>query len=592
VPAAATAPAPAGLDPVAAAGLPVNYLTAWYGLRDLARVRPGERVLIHSATGGTGLAAVAVARAAGATVLATAGTAQKRAYLRDRLGIEHVFDSRSLEFAEQVRAATGGEGVDVVLNSLSGPAIAAGLRCLRPFGRFVELGMRDILADTALGLAPFRHNITLSTVDLIELLDRKPDEFGRLLGEVLAAVGAGTLPPLPVRDFPLTGATAAFRLMAGAGHVGKLVLTVPDGPARVTAPPPSPVRRDGAYVVTGGLRGVGLATARWLAAEGAAHVVLNGRSGPAPEAEKVLADLPCRVTVVLGDVAAPGVAERLVAAAGPALRGVVHSAMVLEDAAVTTISPGQLERVWRPKVLGARRLAEATAGLDLDWTVLYSSIASLLGNPGQGAYAAANAWLDAFAAQRTAAGRRTLAVNWGAWGETGVATDFAERGYETIPTDAGFAALRSLLVHGRVRTGVIPGAPDTWIPPSGRSSSFFAGLVGPAAAGGPAGGGAGGAGAGGAGVRAELAAAGSPRERLAVLEDHVAGHIRAVLRLGDRTLDRETPLRALGFDSLLSIELRTRLQNGLGITLASNFVWQHETLAALSTGLATQLDLD
>jgi phthioceranic/hydroxyphthioceranic acid synthase len=140
-----------------------------------------------------------------------------------------------------------------------------------------------------------------------------------------------------------------------------------------------------------------------------------------------------------------------------------------------------------------------------------------------------------------------------------------------------------------VRTGVIPGAPDTWIPPSGRSSSFFAGLVGPAAAGGPAGGG---AGAGGAGVRAELAAAGSPRERLAVLEDHVAGHVRAVLRLGDRTLDRETPLRALGFDSLLSIELRTRLQNGLGITLASNFVWQHETLAALSTGLATQLDLD
>ena len=577
VAASAVARVPAGVDLVAAGGLPIAYLTAWYGLRDLARLQPGERVLIHSATGGTGLAAVAVARAVGAEVLATAGTPAKREHLRG-MGIEHVFDSRSLDFAEQALAGTGGEGVDVVLNSLSGAAIRAGLRSLRPFGRFVELGMRDILADSALGMAPFRHNITLSSVDLIELLDRKPDEFARLLREVLDAVGAGTLPPLPHREFPITRAADAFRLMAGAGHVGKLVLTVPAaGTADAAAPVRSPVRRDGAYVVTGGLRGVGLETARWLATEGAAHVVLNGRSAPSPETEAVLAGLPARVTVVLGDVAEPGVAERLVAAAGPALRGVVHSAMVLDDAAVTNIDAGQLDRVWRPKVLGAQRLAAATAGAELDWTVLHSSIASLLGNPGQGAYAAANGWLDAFAAGRTARGLPTLAVNWGAWGETGVATDFAERGYETIPTAAGFAALRELLVHGRVRTGVVPGAPDSWIPASGRGSAFFAGLVA-------------GTGTAGSGVLGDVAAAGSERERRAVLEEYAAGHIRAVLRLGDGTLDPQTPLRALGFDSLLSIELRTRLQTELGIRLASNFVWQHETLAALAAGLDEQLD--
>ncbi|MET8679696.1 type I polyketide synthase [Streptomyces sp. NPDC004647] len=593
VPAATVAPVPDGIGPVAAAGLPVAFLTAWYALRHVARLAEGERVLIHSATGGTGLAAVAVARLLGAEVLATAGSEDKRGFLRG-MGIRHVMDSRSLDFTEQTLEATGGEGVDVVLNSLSGEAISAGLRSLRPFGRFVELGVRDILSDTHLGLSPFRHNITLSTVDLIGVQQAHPEVFAALLREVLDEFAEGRLQPLPFRTFPLSGATDAFRLMAGAGHIGKIVLTVPeDGDTTAVLPdgPPS-VRADRGYIVTGGLRGVGLATARWLAVRGAGHIVLNGRSAPSGATERELGELRAagtRVTVELGDIAEPGTAERLVATAtayGLTLGGIVHCAMVLDDAAVTNISDDQLTRVWHPKVTGAWRLHHATTGRNLDWFVVFSSLASLLGNPGQGAYAAANSWLDSFAAWRAARGLPTLAVNWGPWGETGVATDFAARGYRTIPTDAGMTALDALLTHRRVQTGVIPGAPSTWILPAGRHSSLFGRLIesqeepGNEERGGDQ------------DIRSELRSIEPGLARRAALEAYLSDHIRAVLRLGSATLDPQTPLKSLGFDSLLSMELRARLESGLGVRLAGNFVWQHPTVAALATGLAAHMGLE
>ncbi|MES4906559.1 MULTISPECIES: type I polyketide synthase [unclassified Streptomyces] len=605
VPAEVVAPAPAGLDAVTAAGLPIAFLTAWYALRHVAGLAPGERVLIHSATGGTGLAAIAVARLLGAEVLATAGSEDKRRFLRG-MGISHVMDSRSLDFCAQARAATGGEGVDVVLNSLSGAAIRAGLEALRPFGRFVELGVRDILSDAPLGLAPLRHNITLSTVDLGELQRERLAVFGAALREVVAELAEGRLAPLRCTAFPLSAATDAFRLMAGAGHIGKLVLTVPEeGEAGAVLPDgPRPVREGGAYVITGGLRGLGLATARWLAAHRAGHLVLNGRTAPAAATARELSELSAggtRITVVLGDIARPGTAERLVAAAtadGTPLRGVVHSAMALDDAAVTNIREDQLRRVWAPKVTGAWRLHEATAGQPLDWFAVFSSMASLLGNPGQGAYAAANAWLDGFAAWRSARGLPTLAVNWGPWGETGVATGFADRGYETIPTDRGLRALGALLAHGRVQTGVIPGEPGTWIPAAGRQSALFGPLLpdntdnAENADNADNTGSAGGAQSAGDDIRARLTALPAGLARRSALEAYLGDHIRTVLRLSGSTLDPQTSLKALGFDSLLAMELRVRLESALGVRLAANFVWQHPTVAELAVGLAEHMGLD
>ncbi|MET8027611.1 type I polyketide synthase [Streptomyces avermitilis] len=593
----AVVPLPPGVDAIAAAAIPTAYLTAWYALRHVAHLAEGERVLIHSATGGTGLAAVAVARHLGAEILATAGNDEKREYLRG-MGIQHVMDSRSLDFTEQAREATGGEGVDVVLNSLSGSAIRAGLQTLRPFGRFVELGVRDILADTSLGLASFRHNVTFSSVDLIELQHNRPKVLQGLLGEVMDLFDAGHLQVLPHREFPLAEATEAFRLMAGAGHIGKLVLTMPEQgeTTAVCAEPPSPVRSDGAYIITGGLRGVGLATATRLAELGAGHIVLNGRTPPSEAAEAQLTGLRAagaHITVELGDASRPGIAERLVSTAtagGLALRGVVHSAMVLDDAAVTNITDEQLERVWQPKVTAAWRLHEALAEHTADWFVLYSSMASLLGNPGQGAYAAANAWLDAFANWRTGQGLPTLAVNWGPWGETGTATDFADRGYHTMCTKDGLRALDALLAHRRVTTGVLPGHPETWILPKVRRAPFFASLMdghetqGAAPPSGER--------ATSVEIRARLTQLDSPLAQRTALETYLAEQMGIVLQFSSARLDPQTPLRSLGFDSLLAIELRTRLEAGLGIKLANDFVWKHPTIAALAIGLADKMGLD
>ncbi|BBJ38723.1 hypothetical protein SSPO_014410 [Streptomyces antimycoticus] len=593
VPADRTAPLPEGLAPDTAAGLPIAFLTAWYALRHVGQVTAGERVLIHSATGGTGLAAIAVARLLGAEVLATAGSEEKRRFLR-AMGIAQVMDSRSLDFRDEVKEVTGGEGVDVVLNSLAGSAIRAGLECLRPFGRFVELGVRDILSDAPLGLSPLRHNITFSTVDLRELQLARLRVYAAMLREVLAAIAEGRLKPLRCTTYPLAEVTDAFRRMAGARHIGKLVLTIPqEGELDAVLPDgPLTVREGGAYIVTGGLRGLGLATACWLARQGAGHLVLSGRTAPVGAAARTLGELSAagtRITVVTGDISLPGTADRLVAAAtapeGASLNGVVHSAMVLDDAAVATIREDQLGRVWAPKVTGAWRLHRATEGHRLDWFAVYSSMASLLGNAGQGAYAAANAWLDGFAAWRSARGLPTLAVNWGPWGETGVATGFADRGYQTIPTEQGLGALGALLAHRRVQTGVIPGEPATWISAAARRSALFAALLPgddtPVAAREST-----------DDIRARLAALPAGSARRTALESYLTDHIRAVLRLSSATLDPQTPLRSLGFDSLLAMELRVRLETGLNIKLAGNFVWRHPTLEALAAGLAQQLGLD
>ena len=587
VPAAFAVPVPPGLDLAVAAGVPIAFATAWYALRRVARLGTGDRILIHSATGGTGLAALQVARLLGAEVLATAGNPEKRSYLR-HLGVEHVMDSRALDFAEQARAATGGEGVDVVLNALPGPAIKAGLHALRPFGRFVELGVRDIVADAPLGMAALRHNISFSSVDLIELQQSRPSEFAAVLRAVLAEMAHGRLQPLPHRAFPLSDARDAFRFMASAGHIGKLVLTVPEsGHVTVAATNPATVRGDGSYLVTGGLRGVGLETVRWLIEQGAGHVIVNGRTPPTEETGRVLARLKAsgaRVTVALGDIAEPGTAERLVNAAGDRpLRGIVHAAMFLDDAALTNITEEQLARVWRPKVDGAWQLHQAAADQPLDWFVVYSSMTSVLGNAGQGVYAAANSWLDAFAAWRTAHGQRTLAVNWGPWGETGAATGFTARGYQTISTRDGLRALGELLASTRVRTAVIPGEPATWVPAPARGSRFFSELPEVLAAGHadePSNAG---------DIVTILASIDTPVARRTALEKHLAGHIRDVLRLRSDTLDPQTPLKNLGFDSLLSMELRARLQSDLGVALSPDFVYRHATVAALAAGLEERL---
>ncbi|MFC8006843.1 SDR family NAD(P)-dependent oxidoreductase [Streptomyces olivaceus] len=588
-------PVPDGVRTQDAAGLPCAYLTAWYALRHLARLGPGEKVLIHSASGGTGLAALNLARACGAEVWATAGSDAKRAYLRG-LGVAQVMDSRTLDFADRVRDLTGGRGVDVVLNSLTGPAQSASFDLLAHRGRFLELGKRDIYANTRLGLLPFRRNVTFAGVDVLMMMQRDPGLLAEGYRELGGMLADGTLPLLPVTEHPVADAPSAFHTMASARHTGKLVLTWPTAGTDTLPVRPedvSVVRPDASYLVTGGLGGLGLLVARWLAERGAAAVVLTSRGAPSPTARTVLdaitADFGTRVEVVYGDLAEPGAADTLVRAAletGHPLRGVVHAAAVVEDATVANLSPGLLEKVWRPKATGAWLLHHATVGQELDWWVSFSSAASLLGNPGQGAYAAANAWLDEFTSWRRAQGLPATCVNWGPWAEVGRGTGMEDRGYAMITPAEGIAALERILSHDRDRTAYTPVDLSRWLdsyPATGRTA-FFAQLAAPEA------------GADSADTRGALLGAlgeaDSPEQRQQLLRSRVIEHIAAVLRLETDRFDADTSLVTLGLDSLMALALRSRLQSELALDIPTTVMWTHPTASALTRYLLGRLHSD
>ncbi|HEX6401996.1 MAG TPA: sulfolipid-1 biosynthesis phthioceranic/hydroxyphthioceranic acid synthase, partial [Pseudonocardiaceae bacterium] len=385
---------PAGLSDQQAAAVSTAHATAYYGLHDLARIGRGDKVLIHSGTGGVGQAAIAIARGAGAEIFATAGSEQRRQLLRD-MGIEHVYDSRSLEFAEGIRRDTDGYGVDIVLNSVIGAAQRAGVELLAFGGRFVEIGKRDIYGGTRLGLFPFRRNLTFYALDLALLSFSHPHRLRDLLNTVYQLTADGALPMPQSTHYPLADAANAVRVMSGAQHSGKLVLDVPRaGSSRVVVPPAQvPVfRREGAYIVTGGLGGLGLFLAEKMAEGGCGRIVLTSRSSPTPEAlasiERIRG-IGTDVVVESGDITEAATAQRLIATAtstGLPVRGVLHAAAVIEDATLTNISDELIERDWAPKVYGAWNLHAATIDQPLDWFCSFSSAAALVGSPGQGAY--------------------------------------------------------------------------------------------------------------------------------------------------------------------------------------------------------------
>ena len=426
----AVTPKPEGWSFEAAATVPTAFFTVYYALRQLANLQPGERVLIHGAAGGVGIAAVQLARHLGAEVFATAGSDEKRQFVA-LLGADHVFDSRSLAYGEQILAATGGEGVDVVLNSLAGEAIRRNLQVLRPFGRFLELGKRDFFENTPIGLRPFKDNISYFGIDADQLLIARPDLAGRLFREVMALFRCGVLTPLPVRAFPAERVVDAFRYMQQAKQIGKVVVSF-EG-ARIVPQAIQPQRpriefaSDGAYLVTGGFSGFGLETARWLARHGAGQLVLLSRRGASTpggdEAVASLRALGAQVLVLACDVAdRASLAEALGHPDILPLKGVFHAAMVIDDALMANLDPERMDSVLLPKIKGAWNLHELTHKLPLDHFMLYSSVTTFIGNPGQANYVAGNAWLEGLAVLRRAEGLPVTCIGWGPIGDAGYLT--------------------------------------------------------------------------------------------------------------------------------------------------------------------------
>ncbi|MEP4558958.1 SDR family NAD(P)-dependent oxidoreductase [Cobetia amphilecti] len=456
----ALAHVPHGVSLEAAATIPTTFFTVYYALKHLARLEAGEKVLIHGAAGGVGIAALQIAEWLGAEVFATVGSPAKRDFLA-LMGIDNVYDSRSHGFAEDILAdlaarqqrdpSVDARGVDVVLNSLAGEAIAQNLRVLKPFGRFCELGKRDFYENTPMGLRPFRNNLSYFGIDSDQLMKECPGLTTRLFREMMALFEDGTLAPLPYTTFDSSQVVEAFRYMQQARQIGKVVVTQRAGEhaaeqtsasARASA---TPHQRDalaanektlsidptGSYLVTGGLGGFGLRSAEWLAAMGARELVLLGRSGAASEeAQQGVARLEAQgvnVHALACDVADEAALSKVFARFGKSadvngiapLKGIIHAAAVIDDALIRHLDAERIQRVMTPKLEGARLLDRLSAEHALDFFVLYSSATTLFGNPGQSVYVAANHWLEGLAANRRARGLPATCARWGAIEDAG-----------------------------------------------------------------------------------------------------------------------------------------------------------------------------
>ncbi|WP_191498849.1 SDR family NAD(P)-dependent oxidoreductase, partial [Mycobacterium simulans] len=583
-------PVPRALPDSQAAAFGLAYLTAWHSLCTVGRLAPGERVLIHSTSDGADLAAVGIATMIGARIYATARSQAQRDLLSG-LDVEYVGDSDGVAFVEEILNLTDGAGIDVVLNSLPGEAIRAGMQLLAPGGRFIELGKTDVCADTSIGLAALARSASLSVVDIDLNVRLQAKRYREYLEQILQHATQGQLAPLPVTEFALDNVVEAFRLLESGEHAGKIAISIPQtGSIAALAPrPPQPlVSPDGGYLVAGGMGGLGLVTARWLAAHGAGLVVVNGRSAPSAEVLAEISDINNqggRVEVVTGDLADPDTSRRLVAAvqdAGFRLAGVVHSAMVLADEIVLNISESASARVFSPKVAGGWWLHEATKCSDVDWWVSFSSVASLLGAPGQGSYAAANSWIDGLVAHRRSLGLPAAGINWGPWAEVGRAQFFADLGVSMITPAQGLAAMQVVLSADRARTGVFALDARQWFQsfPAAAGSSLFAKLQDSIRV----------EERGGGRIRAELDGleGAAAAERPARLAAAIADEIRSVLR-STEPIDHDRPLESLGLDSLMALELRNRLEANLGTTLPVALVWAYPTITDLAGALCERL---
>ncbi len=559
-----------------AATVPSVFLTVYYALKFLANVQPGERVLIHGAAGGVGMAALQMAAYMGAEIFATAGSEEKRDIVA-LLGAHHVFSSRDLGFADHIREATGGAGVDVVLNSLSGDAMRRSLSVLKPFGRFLELGKRDFFENTRVGLRPFKDNISYFGIDADRLLIHRPETALSLFRDVVALMEQGVLTPLPMRCFPADRVVDAFRTMQQSQHMGKLVISMSSAP---TVQPPSRPKTtlqfesDATWLVTGGFDGFGQASVRWLVSRGMRHLILVSRRGMAtPGAEAFVAQLQAagvRTLAFACDVTEAGPVAEVIAEASkrlPPLKGVLHAAAVFDDGLIAGLSSARLGKVVGPKLRGAWNLHEATLGIPLDYFVLYSSVTTCLGSPGQANYVAANAGLEGLAEMRRHMGLPATCISWGPVGDSGyLARESAVRdslqkklGRPPMSGEEALNQLDQVLAHQSAQLTI---AEFDWSVTSrmlpSASAARFARLNQVT----------GGRGAENehADIRSLLAT--RPRaECITLVCQLVTQELADILRTSPERITRHRPLHELGMDSLMAVELALGLERRFGIRL-------------------------
>jgi NAD(P)-dependent dehydrogenase (short-subunit alcohol dehydrogenase family)/acyl carrier protein len=576
---------PDGWSFAQAASVPIVFLTAYYGLVDLAGLKQGERVLVHAAAGGVGMAAVQLARHLGAEVFATASPGKWEALRRLGLDEAHIASSRTLEFKERFLEESGGRGMDVVLDSLAGEFVDASLDLLGEGGRFVEMGKTDI--RDSVQVAESRPGVSYRAFDLSEA---GPERIAQMLGELLELFGSGVLEPLPVTAWDMRSAPQAFRFMSQARHTGKIVLTIP-----------APIDPQGTVLITGGTGTLGALLARHLVSEhGVGHLLLASRRGPdadgAAELRAELESLGATVTIAACDVSQREALEALldsIAAEHP-LTAVVHTAGALDDGVIGSLTAQRMDGVLTPKADAAWHLHELTEHMDLSMFVLFSSAAAAFGSPGQGSYAAANAFLDALAAHRQALGLSGSSMAWGLWEEASGMTGGLSEADRSRMTRAGMGSLSSgqglelfdravsagealmlpapldlRALRAQARLGVLPALFGDRVRVSPRRASEE-----------------------GRSLARRLATT-PEAEREGVVLEIVRGQVATVLgHASAEAIDTQRTFKELGFDSLAAVELRNRLSAAAGLRLPATLVFDYPTPAALSRYLLSEVAQD
>ena len=507
-------------------------------------------------------------------------------------------DSRSVAFADQIMEQTRGRGVDFVLNSLSGEMIPKSLSVVRTGGTFFEIGKRDIWVDRK--VAQFRPGIVYRVFDLATVADEQPALIRTMLGELMKQFASGVLVPLKRTVFNGGQVAEAFSTMARANHIGKIVVNLKEAQEDGGDRRDSLLAPDGTYLITGGLGALGMHTARWMTERGARHIALAGRRPPTDALSEKVAALQkngVQVAVFQANLSIHGEAARLLDEIGvrmPPLRGIVHAAGVLDDGALLKLDWQRFRSVLAPKIDGAWNLHRLTQQMPLDFFMLFSSAASIIGWPGQGNYAAANAFLDALAHQRRLEGAPALSVNWGPWGGAGMASEldgrrrqqFEAMGLGTISPEQGAATLERLVGAG----GQVVAMPVDWERfrrnwHSGINRPIFEAFTGtrsrelsqpsivrPAD-----------------GLRATLEQA-SPGNRMTLLLEQLERQAAQVLGLAPgRRIELLQPLKEIGLDSLMAVELRNALNVQLESPLPATLLFDFPTLEALGRYLADEV---
>ncbi|MCB0167206.1 MAG: SDR family NAD(P)-dependent oxidoreductase [Anaerolineae bacterium] len=579
-------PLPNTLTFAEGATLFVNFLTAYYALSQLAHISAGDKVLIHAATGGTGLAAVQIALQAGAKIFATTSPGKQEAL--KSLGIEYIYNSRTLDFADHVLRDTDGQGVDIVLNALTGAGfVAKSLATLASGGVFLEIAGREVWSVDEVRHS--RPDVRYHLINMRQVMQQHPAEVRAILEDILQQVEKGCLKPLPQTSFPIEKAIDAFRYIQQAKHIGKVIITP-------TITQTKAIQSEATYLITGGLGGLGLAVARWLVEQGAGHVALLGRNQPGPDTQNTLTELEklgAKITIAQADVSnieqLRTVLERIETTYP--LRGVIHAAGVLDDGGLQQLSWERFAKVLAPKVWGAWNLHQLTQTQSLDFFVLFASGAGLMGNPGQANHAAANTFLDTLAHYRQSLGLPALSIDWGVWSEVGVKAKLAQRekdwlqsqGQGSIPLKRGLAVLDYLLSQEVPQVGVLP---IDWRK-VGRDQqlerSFLADLVEPTGTVKPS------FDEPALDFRKQLK--NTPLDdRYPLLMRHLQTATAKVLGMSaEIEIDPRQGLMEMGLDSLMAIELRNYLARSLGYQLSATLLFNYPTLESLADYLTQEI---